>query len=371
MSEGLLDRLLLTEDRIEGMAHGLEEVAKLPSHVGEVLEKRIIDDGIELSCVRVPMGVVAVIYEARPNVTADAAGIALKSGNAVVLRGGSAAEHSNRAIAAALAHGVHIAGLSPDTCVLLDSTNRAHTDELMQARGLVDLLIPRGSAGLINHCMEYARVPVIETGTGNCHTYVHKSANIARATNIILNAKTQRTGVCNACESVLVDAELLDDGHDGAAIVPLLQGLANAGVTLHVDDEIGAVCAAYDILSTPATEDDWGMEYLSLDISIKTLHDGVDEAVFWINTYGTHHSEAIVADETNAVARGDIETFLNGVDAAAVYANASTRYSDGGCFGLGAEIGISTQKLHVRGPFALEALTTYKYQLRGNGQTRK
>ena len=368
MSSGLLDRLSLDEGRINAMADALESLAGLPDPLGRVLEHREIEGGIELTRVSVPLGVVAMVYEARPNVTADAAGICLKSGNACVLRGGSQALHSNAAIVSALREAVVSAGLPADCISFVDTADRAATDALMRLHGIVDVLIPRGGAGLIRHCIECSKVPVIETGTGNCHTYVHETADFNRAITILLNAKTQRVGVCNACESLLVDESIAAD-----FLPKALRALAEAGVTIHGDAAArhAADLAGDAVLSrfVDATDDDWGREYLALEISVKTV-SGVEEAIAHINRYGTRHSECIVADEAMQAGADAIEEFLAGVDAAAVYANASTRFTDGGCFGLGAEIGISTQKLHVRGPFALEALTTYKYQLRGSGQVR-
>ena len=368
MSSGLLDRLSLDEGRINAMADALESLAGLSDPLGRVLERREIEGGIELTRVSVPLGVVAMVYEARPNVTADAAGICLKSGNACVLRGGSQALHSNAAIVSALREAVVSAGLPADCVSFVDTADRAATDALMQLHGIVDVLIPRGGAGLIRHCIECSKVPVIETGTGNCHTYVHETADFNRAITILLNAKTQRVGVCNACESLLVDESIAAD-----FLPKALRALAEAGVAIHGDAAArhAADLAGDAVLSrfVDATDDDWGREYLALEISVKTV-SGVEEAIAHINRYGTRHSECIVADEATQAGADAIEEFLAGVDAAAVYANASTRFTDGGCFGLGAEIGISTQKLHVRGPFALEALTTYKYQLRGSGQVR-
>ena len=368
MSSGLLDRLSLDEGRINAMADALESLAGLPDPLGRVLERREIEGGIELTRVSVPLGVVAMVYEARPNVTADAAGICLKSGNACVLRGGSQALHSNAAIVSALREAVVSVGLPADCISFVDTADRAATDALMRLHGIVDVLIPRGGAGLIRHCIECSKVPVIETGTGNCHTYVHETADFNRAITILLNAKTQRVGVCNACESLLVDESIAAD-----FLPKALRALAEAGVTIHGDAAArhAADLAGDAVLSrfVDATDDDWGREYLALEISVKTV-SGVEEAIAHINRYGTRHSECIVADEAMQAGADAIEEFLAGVDAAAVYANASTRFTDGGCFGLGAEIGISTQKLHVRGPFALEALTTYKYQLRGSGQVR-
>lgn len=366
MSAGMLDRLRLDEDRIESMASALESLAQLPDPVGRVLEHRTMDGGMDMQRVSVPLGVVAMVYEARPNVTADAAGIALKSGNACVLRGGSQALHSNAAIVAALREAVVSAGLPADAVSFIDTPDRGATDALMRMRGIVDVLIPRGGAGLIRHCVEYATVPVIETGTGNCHVYVHETADFNRAISILLNAKTQRISVCNACESLLVDGAI------AAEFLPqACKALAEAGVEIHGDAATRAAAQKAGVAGNfvDATDDDWGREYLALEISVKVV-SGVEEAIDHINRYGTKHSECIVANEASVQGAAAIEEFLAGVDAAAVYANASTRFTDGGCFGLGAEIGISTQKLHVRGPFALEALTTYKYVVRGTGQVR-
>ena len=364
ISVSLLDRLALTPDRIEGMASALEQLATLDDPVGKVIEERTLYNGLQLRKVSVPLGVVAMVYEARPNVTADAAGICVKSGNACVLRGGSLAVHSNVAIAQVLRSAVEGAGLPADAVVAIASTDRAETDELLRLRGLVDVLIPRGGAGLIQHCVECATVPVIETGVGNCHVYVHESADLSMACSIIMNAKTQRPGVCNACESVLVDSSVAE-----AFLPQLLAELTKAGVTVHGDEAVARVaCSAggkVQELFIAAAEDDWGREYLGLEISIKCIDGGVEEAIAHINRYGTGHSECIVATDDSVIAR-----FQQGVDAAAVYANASTRFTDGGEFGLGAEIGISTQKLHVRGPFALEALTSMKYLINGEGQVR-
>ncbi len=364
ISASLLDRLALSPERIEGMASSLEQLAALDDPVGKTIEERTLYNGLRLRKVTVPLGVVAMVYEARPNVTADAAGICVKSGNACVLRGGSLAVHSNTAIAQVLRNAVESVGLPADAIVAIASTDRAETDELLRLRGLVDVLIPRGGAGLIQHCVEHATVPVIETGVGNCHVYVHESADLAMACAIIMNAKTQRPGVCNACESLLVDSSVAE-----SFLAQLLPQLADAGVAVHGDAAaergVGLVGGKAEELFVPATEDDWGREYLGLEISIKCISGGVEEAIAHINRYGTGHSECIVAADPAVIAR-----FQQGVDAAAVYANASTRFTDGGEFGLGAEIGISTQKLHVRGPFALEALTSTKYLLNGEGQVR-
>lgn len=370
ISPSMLDRLSLNEARIESMASALEQLANLADPVGKVVEERTLYNGLQMRRVTVPLGVVAMVYEARPNVTADAAGICVKSGNACVLRGGSSAINSNMAIAKALREAVASVGLPADAVVAISSTSRTETDNLLRLRGLVDVLIPRGGAGLIQHCVECATVPVIETGVGNCHVYVHETANFEMARAIIMNAKTQRPSVCNACESVLVDYSVAKE-----FLPQMLTQLAQAGVTVH-GDEFVCSCAALaseGVSGEPtplgmfvdATEEDWGREYLGLEISIKCISGGVEEAIAHIDQYGTGHSECIVASDSAAITR-----FQQGVDAAAVYANASTRFTDGGEFGLGAEIGISTQKLHVRGPFALEALTSTKYLINGEGQVR-
>lgn len=359
VSKPILDRLYLDAGRIENIARALEELAALDDPTGKILETRTLDNDLEITRVTVPMGVVAMIYEARPNVTADAAGICIKSGNACVLRGGSLAVNSNLAISDLLSMAAYNAGMPQDAIVSIRSTDRAETDELLGLRGLVDVLIPRGGVGLIQHCVDHARVPVIETGTGNCHIYIHQSADMNKALPIIINAKTQRTGVCNAAESLLIDEAIADE-----ALPVVVGALSEAGVTIHGDEVTRAVGSSLGIEVLEATVDDWGREYLDMDISIKVV-SGIEEAIAHINQYGTHHSEAIIAENSAAQ-----ELFLCSIDAAAVYVNASTRFTDGGEFGLGAEIGISTQKLHARGPFALEALTTYKYLIRGNGQIR-
>ena len=362
--ESLLDRLMLDEGRVEAMAAALEDLVALPDPLGEVQEERTLYNGIELKRVSVPLGVVAVVYEARPNVTADAAGICLKAGNACVLRGGSMAAASNAAISRVLHEAAVDAGM-PRGCIgSVASTDRAATDELMQLHGTIDVLIPRGGAGLIRHCVECSKVPVIETGTGNCHVYVHGSADLAKATAIVENAKCRRYGVCNAAETLLVDRAIA-----GEFLPGMMALLASHGVALHCDEESFAIAeklaASGDgFVFDRADEGDWETEYLAPEIAIRCVED-VDEAIAHVNRYGTHHSEAIVAEDAAAC-----ERFLARVDAAAVYANASTAFTDGGQFGMGAEIGISTQKLHARGPFALRALTSYKYVLRGDGQVR-
>ena len=357
--ESLIDRLLLTEQRIEDMACALEDLVKLEDPLGVVLEDRLLYNGMELKKLRVPLGVVAVVYEARPNVTADAAGICVKSGNAVVLRGGSLAAQSNAIISETLADAVEQCGF-PRACVTaITTTDRAATDALMQLHGIVDVLVPRGGAGLISHCVACSKVPVIETGTGNCHVYVHESAQLDQALGILLNAKCRRYGVCNAAETLLVDAAI------APAFLPCaFAALAEKGVVLHTCEQAQAIAQSCGVDALLATEADWATEYLAPEIAVRVVN-GIDEAIAHINHFGTKHSEAIVAQDVHA-----IEQFQTRVDAACVYANASTAFTDGGQFGLGAEIGISTQKLHVRGPFALEGLTTYKSLLSGTGQVR-
>jgi glutamate-5-semialdehyde dehydrogenase len=354
-----LDRLQLTDERITDMAIALEHLAQLPDPVGQVRQERTLDSGVRLQLVTVPMGVVAMVYEARPNVTADAAGIALKAGNACILRGGSSAVHSNTVIADVLEQAAVMAGLPAHCITLIGDAGHAATDELLRMRGVVDLLIPRGGAGLIRHCVETATVPVIETGTGNNTVYVHDPADIDRAVRIIMNAKCSRPGVCNAIENVLADRSIAPSLFD-----TLLPALASAGVEIRGDETVQQAGARLGLGVTPASDEDWDTEYLDLIISIKTV-GGLDEAIAHINAHGTGHSECIVTTDQAAS-----ERFLAQVDAAAVYWNASTRFTDGGEFGLGAEIGISTQKTHVRGPFALDALVTTKYLLRGDGQVR-
>lgn len=361
-SEAILDRLMLDNARICAMADALEELVDLADPVGVVLAEDTMYNGIAIERVSVPLGVVAVVYEARPNVTADAAGICLKSGNACVLRGGSMALHSNAAIVDALKGSLAATSISPDCIQFVDSIDRAATDALMQLHGIVDVLIPRGGAGLIAHCVETSKVPVIETGTGNCHVYVHESADPSMAKDIVMNSKCRRYGVCNACETLLID-----DGSSDDLAAEMMVLLANEGVLIHADDRAFALAEKRGVASdrlVRATDEDWATEYLGPEISVRYV-DGVGEAIAHINRYGTKHSESIVANDADAA-----EAFLKGVDAAAVYHNAATAFTDGGQFGLGAEIGISTQKLHARGPFALEALTSYKYVLRGNGQVR-
>lgn len=359
----MLDRLLLTQERIQDICKGMLEVASQSDPIGEIVDRRTIAQGLELTEVRVPLGVVAMVYEARPNVTADAICLCLRSGNACVLRGGSAAQNSCIAIANACRSGIEAAGLPADCATLIESTDRAETNELMRANGLVDLLIPRGGHSLIHACITQATVPVIQTGEGNCHVFVEATADQDMALNIIKNAKTQRPGVCNAIETVLVDAPV------AAEFLPRLVEALNAwGVDIHGDEACVNACCNLGLAEgtdyVRATEDDWAREYDSLDVAVKVV-DGTAAAIEHINRYNTQHSEAIITSNDACATQ-----FLNEVDAAAVYVNASTRFTDGGQFGLGAEIGISTQKLHVRGPMGASALTTTKCLLKGEGQVR-
>jgi glutamate-5-semialdehyde dehydrogenase len=358
-AEALIDRLTLTPERVAGMADGLRQTAALPDPVGEVVRGSTLPNGLELRQVRVPFGVVGMIYEARPNVTADAAGLALKSGNAVLLRGSSSAARSNAAIVAVLRDAVEAAGLPADAIQLLDSSSRDSVKELMRARGLVDVLIPRGGASLIKSVVAESTVPVIETGVGNCHVYVDAAADLDMALSILVNAKTSRPSVCNAAESLLVHADVAD-----AFLARALPALRDAGVTVHGSPEVVAAGAQAGVPVEPATEADYAAEYLSLDLSAAVV-PSLSAAVEHIRRYGTGHSEAIVTGSLSAAA-----TFVSTVDAAAVLVNASTRFVDGGEFGFGAEIGISTQKLHARGPMGLPELTSTKYVVTGHGHTR-
>ena len=359
MATPLVDRLQLTSERIEAIASSMEEVARQGDPLGSVRSGRTLASGVRLECVSVPLGVVAMIYEARPNVTADAFALCARSGNACVLKGGSAARMSCRAIVECCREGLVAAGLPADACCLVDSADRAETRELMHADGLVDVLIPRGGASLIQTCVRESTVPVIETGVGNCHIYLESSADVQMAVDIVVNAKTSRPGVCNAAESLLVDDAAADE-----LLPAVLLALSERGVELVGDERCRAVAEDNGVRMGVADEQDWGREYLDLKMSVHAV-SGVDEAIAHINRYGTGHSEAIVTSSYSAS-----ERFLAGVDAAAVYVNASTRFTDGGVFGLGCEIGISTQKIHARGPMGVEALTTTKYLLRGDGQTR-
>ena len=357
MPEGLQDRLKLTAERIEGMAEGLRQVAALEDPVGEVTQMKMRPNGLMIGQKRVPLGVIGIIYEARPNVTADAFALCFKTGNAVILKGGSDAIHSNKAIVEVLRESLESCGLNADAIQLIEDTSRETATAFMKLNQYVDVLIPRGGAGLIRAVVENSTIPVIETGTGNCHIYVDASADLDMAVDIVINAKTQRIGVCNACESLLVHRDVVD------AFMPKLeQTLKERGrhVEIRGDEKVQSLLPD----AVAATEEDWGREYLDYILSAKTVAD-VDEAIAHINKYNTRHSEAIITDSYE-----NAQKFLNEVDAAAVYVNASTRFTDGFEFGFGAEIGISTQKLHARGPMGLLALTTTKYIIYGNGQVR-
>ena len=356
MSEALQDRLRLTEARIEAMAEGLRQIAGLLDPIGEVLSMKNRPNGLRIGKKRVPLGVVGIIYESRPNVTADAFGLCFKTGNAVILRGGSDAINSNKAIVQVIKAGLRKARLSQDLILLVEDTSRAVATEMMRLHEYIDVLIPRGGAGLISTVVQNSTVPVIETGTGNCHIYVDESADVVMAAEIIENAKTQRLGVCNACESLVIHENVLEQALPG-----IVKRLNNHQVEIRGDEKARAVCT--EIL--PASEEDWGMEYLDAIISVKTVAS-LDEAIRHINRYNTGHSESIITKDYDSALR-----FQDEIDAAAVYVNASTRFTDGFEFGFGAEIGISTQKLHARGPMGLEALTTTKYIIFGNGQIRK
>lgn len=355
MHQGLLDRLLLTKERIAQMAEGLIQIAALEDPIGEVLSMKKRPNGLLIGQKRVPLGVVGIIYESRPNVTADAFGLCFKTGNVVVLKGGSDAMHSNIAIVKVIREALRACGVDEDAIQLIEDTDRAITTAFMKRKDFLDVLIPRGGAGLIRAVVENSTVPVIETGTGNCHIYVDESADLEMAVNIIFNAKTQRIGVCNACESLVV--------HEKAekALMPMLKAkLDEKSVEIRGDEQVQESVSGI----VPAVESDWGKEYLDYILSVKTV-SSIDEAIAHINRYNTGHSEAIITkDYANA------QKFLEEVDAAAVYVNASTRFTDGFEFGFGAEIGISTQKLHARGPMGLTALTTTKYIIYGNGQVR-
>lgn len=355
MHSGMLDRLRLTPERIEAMAEGLCQIVALPDYIDEVMERFERPNGLLIEKRRVPLGVIGIIYESRPNVTVDAFGLCFKTGNAVILKGGSDAVFSNIAIVKVLRNALKESGVTEDAIQLIEDTDRSVAAAFMKLNEYVDVLIPRGGAGLIRSVVENSTIPVIETGTGNCHVYVDKDADLDMAVKIIFNAKTQRIGVCNACESLVIHRDIKE------AFLPKLAGaLRTKNVEMRGDEEVRQVLPD----CTPAAEEDYGREYLDYIISMKTV-GGVDEAIAHINKYNTKHSECIVT-ENNETA----EKFLREVDAACVYVNASTRFTDGFEFGFGAEIGISTQKLHARGPMGLKELTSYKYTVRGNGQIR-
>lgn len=363
MPPGLQDRLQLTPERVQALADAVRDIAALPSPIGQTLWGRTMENGLRIEQIRVPLGVVAMIYEARPNVTVDAAALSLKTNNAVILRGGSAAVHSNRTLVDIIQQALEQQGLPRDAVQTLDGLGREAVEAILTQRGLVDLAIPRGGAGLIEMVVNTATVPVIETGVGNCHIYVDQSAKLDDALRIVINAKTQRVGVCNAAETLLVDRGI------APAFLPLvLPALAANQVRLHTDQATRTVARQHpeteQIDLVPATEKDWETEYLDYDLAVR-LVDGVDAAIDHITRYSTGHTEAVVAQDQDV-----IDHFVNAVDAAAIAVNASTRFTDGAVFGLGAEIGISTQKLHARGPMGMEALTTTKSVIRGHGQVR-
>lgn len=355
MAEGLLDRLKLTGARIEAMAEGLRQIASLPDPVGEVMETFDRPNGLHIEKVRVPMGVIGIIYEARPNVTADAFGLCFKTGNAVILKGGRDAFYSNQAVTAVIGETLEKEGIDKNAILLIENNDRAVTTAFMKMKEYVDVLIPRGGAGLIRSVVENSTIPVIETGTGNCHIFIDESADLAKAVPIVINAKTQRIGVCNACESLLVHEKIADK------ILPALgKALLEKKVEIRGDETVRAqIPEAHTV-----AEEDYGTEYLDLILSVKTVAS-LEEAIAHINKYNTGHSDSILTqDQTHA------QKFLREVDSACVYVNASTRFTDGFEFGFGAEIGISTQKLHARGPMGLKELTSYKYQITGTGQVR-
>ena len=355
MHPGMIDRLTLNDQRIEAIAEGLRQVADLPDPIGEVMEEFTRPNGMRIKKVRVPMGVVGIIYESRPNVTPDAFALTFKSGNAVILKGGSDCIHSNIAITKAIKKALSESGVTPEAIQLIEDTDREVTKQFMTMKQYVDVLIPRGSAGLIRAVTENSNIPVIETGTGNCHIYVDKDADLEKAIPIIINAKTQRIGVCNAAESLVVHEDIKD------RFLPLFSKAMNEHkVEVRADEESKPLIEN----ALAATEEDFGKEYLDYIISVKTVKS-VDEAIAHINRYNTGHSECIVTENKETA-----QKFLDRVDAACVYVNVSTRFTDGFEFGLGAEIGISTQKLHARGPMGLKELTSYKYEITGEGQIR-
>ena len=357
ISEVMLDRLFLDQERIAGMAQGIRALIDLPDPIGEVLDTEVLENGLEIQKVRVAMGVIGIIYESRPNVTSDAAALAIKSGNAVVLRTGKDAFHSAQAIVTALKAGLEEAGLNPDLLQLIQDTSRASSLAMMKAKGYLDLLIPRGGAGLIQAVVENAIVPVIETGTGIVHVYVDKEADFQKALAIIENAKTSRPSVCNAMEVLLVDRAIASDFL--LLVKERLVDDRERSVELRLDEQAQAI-----ISGTAAQEQDFDTEFLDYILAVKVV-DGVEEAVDHIEAHSTHHSDAIVTENPETAAY-----FTQQVDSAAVYVNASTRFTDGGQFGLGCEMGISTQKLHARGPMGLREMTSYKYIVSGNGQVR-
>ncbi len=363
MPEGLKDRLLLNKKRISDMADALLRITELPDPIGEILSEETMENGLRIIKKRVPIGVIGIIYEARPNVTSDAFSLCFKSANAVILKGGSDAIHSNTAIAGAIRTGLRKAGITPDALQLIQDTDHGTAERFMQLNGYIDVLIPRGSGRLIQTVLKNATVPVIETGAGNCHIYLDETADAGKAVPVVFNAKTQRIGVCNACESLVVHRSVLS-----SVLLKTARKLQERDVKIYADPDSYAALSGDPSLRQElicrASEEDFGTEYLDYKISVKTVSD-VSEAIRHINRYSTKHSESIITEN-----RENAEKFLNEVDSACVYWNASTRFTDGGCFGFGAEIGISTSKLHARGPMGLRELTTVKYNIIGNGQIR-
>ena len=366
MNEAMLDRLMLSASRLEAMSQDVKTVAALPDPVGEIFEMRTLANGLQIGKKRVPLGVIGAIYESRPNVTVDMSSLCLKSGNAIILRGGKETINSNTALARVVQQSCLEAGMPDGAIQFIESTERALVNHMLKMKGIIDLIIPRGGAGLIKLVSENATMPVVSGGVGVCHTYVDKSADLNKATAIVYNAKVQRPTVCNALDCVLVHSQVAQD-----YLPSIAREWAKAGVEMHCDERAMAILKANDVilnevknLLVPAADEDWGKEFLSLRAAIKVI-DSLDEALEHIERYGSGHSEAIVTEDYSAAMR-----FLNEVDAACVYANASTRFTDGGQFGLGAEIGISTQKFHARGPMALKELTSYKWIIYGSGQVR-
>ncbi len=358
-SAAMIDRLCLDDKRINDMAVSLRQVCDLPDPVGEVIDSWVRPNGLKIEKVRVPMGVIGIIYESRPNVTSDAFSLCFKTGNAVILRGGSDAIHSNTVIVKIIREALQSIDITPDAVSLVSDTSRAVANDMMRLNKYIDLLIPRGGAGLIRSVVENATVPVIETGTGNCHIFVDESADIAMAVDIIYNAKTQRMGVCNACESLLIHEKIAEEG-----IPAICSSLKTKDIEIRAGQKAFTLVPGSAGDMKHASEEDYGTEFLGPVISLQVVSD-VDEAIAHVNRYTTHHSEAIITNNT-----ANAEKFMNGVDSACVYVNASTRFTDGFEFGFGAEIGISTQKLHARGPMGLNELTSYKYKIYGDGQVR-
>jgi glutamate-5-semialdehyde dehydrogenase len=354
-SEAFMDRLTLSKTRIFEFADGLRQVAALEDPVGKILLKKSLDNGLSVSKVSVPLGVIGMIYEARPNVTVDATGLALKSGNAIILKGGSSAIHSNKAIVDVIHRALIHTKIPKEAVQFINSTNREDSQQLFTMREHIDVLIPRGGGSLINEVVSNASVPVLETGVGNCHLYIDREADAEMALRILVNAKTDRPAVCNAIETVIVHQDWLNEHK-----IDLIQTFSSHFISVHGDEKVVSEIPSASL----ATEEDWADEYLSLHIAMKVVQD-IDEAIEHIENYGTRHSEAIITENNDSA-----EYFMQRVDAAALYHNASTRFTDGGALGFGAEIGISTQKLHARGPMGLEALTTVKYVMSGNGQIR-